>query len=753
MAWRSTGVALALLGAASLPASAQIKSFTGGGDTQVSRNEPVFYQADSAEYDRDTGFVTLTGHVEIWQGQRVLRADKVTYDRNTGVAAGRGHVVLLEPNGEVLFADYAELSQGMKDGILTNLRAQLAQNGRLAANGARRLEAHINELSRVIYSTCNACKDDPNGPLEWDIRARSAVQDLENKRIEYRDAVVDLYGWPVVYFPYFTQPDPSAKRASGFLPPSFGESKYIGVFGLIPYFWAIDKSTDATITPWMGTKSQAIEGLFRRAFNNGTVTVNTSVANDQDRGAWDLFGKGQFAIDDEWRWGFDVQRASSQTYFRDFRLPASPGAVNVLASNGYLEGFAQGSYSRLDVQAYQGLVTSIDDAKLPFVLPRYTYDFVGAPDALGGRFALSTTDFDVLRSSGTDTRRASLSMNWERPATGWFGDLWKLVFHVDSALYNTYDLSQQPSFGAANSATAAQGMPTVALEGHWPLMRAAGRGTQVIEPIVQLIAAPQGSSYAPFTAANGSTLLRTLIPNEDSLDFEFTDASLFSLNRYPGIDRLEGGPRANVALHGAWWFADGQQLDALVGQGYRAKPDHAFPTGSGLEDTVTDVVGHLDYTPSQNLDIGTHERFSHRNMSLQFADAIASYGPSWLKFNTGYIYEAYNPYTYYDQTPTGTVFNIPGAGFPNNLETRINEITFGFNATHGRWRMGTSLQSNLQTVQMVSAAASVAYEDECVVVAASFFRRFTSVDGDNGATTALFQITLKTVGTFGFNGL
>jgi hypothetical protein len=40
-----------------------------------------------------------------------------------------------------------------------------------------------------------------------------------------------------------------------------------------------------------------------------------------------------------------------------------------------------------------------------------------------------------------------------------------------------------------------------------------------------------------------------------------------------------------------------------------------------------------------------------------------------------------------------------------------------------------------------------------VVVAASFFRRFTSVDGDNGATTALFQITLKTVGTFGFNGL
>ena len=41
------------------------------------------------------------------------------------------------------------------------------------------------------------------------------------------------------------------------------------------------------------------------------------------------------------------------------------------------------------------------------------------------------------------------------------------------------------------------------------------------------------------------------IPNEDSLDFEFTDQNLFSLNRFPGIDRLEGGARANVGLHTA----------------------------------------------------------------------------------------------------------------------------------------------------------------------------------------------------------
>ncbi len=76
------------------------------------------FTADQVNYDRDTGLVTATGHVEAWQNDTVLRADKITFDRNTDVAAATGHVVLLEPDGQVLFADYAELTQGMKDGVL-----------------------------------------------------------------------------------------------------------------------------------------------------------------------------------------------------------------------------------------------------------------------------------------------------------------------------------------------------------------------------------------------------------------------------------------------------------------------------------------------------------------------------------------------------------------------------------------------------------------------------------------------------------
>ena len=111
------------------------------------------------------------GHVEAWQNGHVLRADEVTFNRQTGVATATGHVTLIEPSGQVLFADAAQLDQGMRDGILTAIRARLEQNGKLAANGGRRTGGVLNAMSQVVYSTCNLCKKHPERPPLWQIRA------------------------------------------------------------------------------------------------------------------------------------------------------------------------------------------------------------------------------------------------------------------------------------------------------------------------------------------------------------------------------------------------------------------------------------------------------------------------------------------------------------------------------------------------------------------------------------------------------
>jgi LPS-assembly protein len=723
------GVALAaLIPVARAQLSGIVKGNTAGAPG-YSKTDPVTFTADEVQYDRDGALVTATGHVEAWQGDRVLRADKITFDRNTNVAAATGHVVLLEPDGQVLFSEYGELTQGMREGVLRGMTARLAENGKLAANGARRLDANINELSRAIYSTCNVCAQHPEKPTLWDIRARSAVQDVDNKRIEYTDAVIDLYGLPVAYFPYLTQPDPSVKRASGFLVPSIGSSSYLGAFAEIPYYWVIDDQSDATLTPIIASSSApALDVQYRRRFNDGTLLVNGSIAYDKKELQGDVFAKGSFVINDEFRWGFDINRASSATYLTDYRVTS---LASVLTSQIYLEGFGVGSYTKLDARAYQGLTTSVVTNRLPYVLPRYQYSFIGEPDALGGRLGVDLGAFNVIRDQGTSTQRANLSADWERPVTGALGDLYKLVLHVDSAAYSAHGLGLTPNFASADTTQTAQAMPTAALDFHWPFMRDGdGKSSQIIEPIIQLVGAPNGSSYGP----------NTRVPNEDSLDFEFTDANLFSLNRFAGVDRLEGGMRANVALHAAWNFDGGAVLDGLVGQSYRAREDKAFPTGSGLDGTVSDIVSHLNFTPNKYLDFSTRQRFDHKNFDVTFADAIASGGSEDYRLNAGYFYASTNPYAFYNQTSTGS---LPGP--PRN------EVSLGGSAKYGAWKVSAYARRDLEASKMDSAGAQGTYEDECFIFDVKYFRRYTSVNNDHGATTILFTVTLKTVGQFGFH--
>jgi len=699
----------------------------------LSRTEPVTFTADHVTYDRDSAVVTATGHVEAWQNDHVLRADKVTFDRNTNVAAATGHVVLLEPDGQVLFSDYAELTQGMRDGVLRGMRAILAENGKLAANGARRTGGEINELSRAVYSTCNVCARDPSKPPLWQLRAYSAVQDLQNKRIEYEDAILDIYGIPVLYLPFFSNADPSAKRESGFLVPSLGNSSYLGPYLRVPYYLVINNQSDITLSPEIAVKSgPQLSYDYRQRFNNGSMTIDGSLAYDQHAAQGHVFAVGNFTFNDTWRYGFNINEASSSNYLRDFAVPNSPGS-NVLSSQVFAEGFGQGAYARVDIRGYQGLNNAVVDAKLPYVLPRYQYSYFGQPDEWGGRLSVDAGAFNIVRRQGANVERVNLSANWDRPWVGRYGEIYKATLHVDSAVYNGFDLNQQPDYISVDQTTTVRAQPTGAMEVRWPFMRTtAGGGTQIIEPIAQLIVSPN-------TGSSGYTR----VPNEDSLTADFTDQNLFALNRFPGIDRLEGGARANLGLHTSWNFSGGL-VDTLIGQSYREHPDDTFGPiygpNTGLDGHVSDVVARVTYSPSSFFDITGRTRLDHQNYDVHQAEALSSMGVPAFRVSGGYIYTSYNPYYALDNPPEVN---------PNSPR---NEVTMGVDSRVGPFKLSANAIRNLQTSSMDAVSADAKYEDECSVLEVKLYKRYFSINGDHGDTTVLFQITLKTVGTFGFHG-
>ncbi|MBW4022487.1 MAG: LPS-assembly protein LptD [Proteobacteria bacterium] len=696
------------------------------------RKKPVTFQADRIEYNQKTNVVTLAGHVEAWQAGHVLFADRVLYDRNTNVADAVGHVVLVSPDGQIIYSDYAELSRDMSSGIMSMMNVTLAQNAKLAANGGRRTDGKVNELSRAVYTACSVCAKHPNSYPLWQISARSATQDIQHHLIEYRDATMQIDGVPILWLPYFSHPDPSAKRMSGLLIPAAGFNSHLGAFTEIPYYWVINNSTDATVTPILSTKfGLAGDAKYREDFNFGRLNVDASAGLDHGKLGGALFANGIFDLNPSWRAGFNVQRASSVNYLNDYSI--LPNA-NELQSEFYLEGFGAGSYARLESSFYQGLVGSVTDSQLPLVLPYGLYSYKGQPDSLGGTLSLDANAFNILRTTGTSTQRAAISGNYALPFHDGLGELWSTVFHVDAAAYAATGLNDYPNYDTANSsASELRALPQVALNYRWPIVNDSGAlGSQLVQPIVQLIAAPIISN----------NIDKTNIPNEDSYDFQFTDANLFGFNKYPGIDRMESGMRANLGLESEWFLNNGGTIDGLIGQSYRAHKDNTFAPGSGLDGNVSDIVARLSYTPTSWLDFVYRTRLNHNGFQDQYTDTFVSAGVPALRVTGGYLYSKYDPYYYYDGNPP-----------PASYYTPRNEVTFGLSTVYKQWNLNTSFQRNIQTGQFDSTAINGGWQNDCLGVNLSFIRSNTTIGNETGSTTFLLTVTFKTIGTVGFNAL
>jgi LPS-assembly protein len=732
-----------------MPAWAQAPQATHSDDTHVepiTGNKPVTFLADNVSYDRVNGIVSAVGHVQAWQGDHYLSADKVTFDRNTGVAAAYGHVVMVEPDGQIVFGDYAEVSEGMRNGIIKGMHGLLADGGKLAANGARRTEGKLNEMARGVYSSCNLCSLHPERAPEWQIRASHLTQDLEHKRIEYYNAWIDMYGFPLFWVPYMSSTDPSVKRQTGLLPPAIGyDTDHLGTFLAVPYYIVLDDQSDVTLTPEVASQQGGqFEADYRRDFNDGVVHLQGGIGSDESQIGAFIFSSATFNWNDTWRYGASANLGTSETYLRDYQIEGF--LAPFLASGAYVEGFGVGSYTRLDSLVWQGLNSSINSSSLPYVLPQYTYSFFSEPNLLGGRLSFDTQDFNVLRPQGTSDRRLAGRLTWDRNFAGYLGEQYTLTATAQGAAYQATVLNSQPNWGLESNSTTVHGLPQVSLKINWPFVRDAGSlGTQLLEPIVQLIAAPQSGNA-----------LHDLLPNEDSLAYEFTDSTLFSLNRFGGYDRSDGGMRANFALHGNWTFLSGTELDALIGASVVEHIDqNLYPqfqpwNGFDRDKHLSDVLGRVRLVPNKWVDFTVRARVDHTTGDLNFADAITSFGDPHLRLNFGYFYGSINPYTEYLAN-----FNTPGYLVPQNIFaasffTPRNEVSAGLATKWGRYSLSGDARRNVETGQMDSVNVHAKYEDECTIFDMLFERRYTSIFGDSGDTTIMFTLTLKTVGQIGF---
>lgn len=661
--------------------------------------DDLLMTADELTYDEGTDSVIASGNVEVAQGERVLRAARVLYRRGDGVVIASGDVALREPEGDVLFADSVELTGDLRSGVIRRLGVLLADNSRIVAGGARRFDGNRTVMRKAVFSPCALCPNEPARPPLWQLKADTVVHDQTDRDLTYRDAFLEVFGVPVFYTPYFQHPDPSVTRRSGFLSPLYKSSRSLGVDVTIPYHWSFTPYRDATFSPrFTSDEGVVLAGEFRERTQDGQFVIDASLtqaytpADDGDRVRGHVFGHGLFHVDKTWRWGFDLEQALDDTYLRRYDISSEDELVTTL----FAERYWQRNFLSSRTYSFQSLRAGEQGDQSPIVLPLLEANLVTAPDYAGGYATLDGNLMILERLDGTDSRRFSIAGGWHRPMILAGGHLLRIDASLRGDLYHTYvPLDSGQSSGAMKSDTAARLLPQLALEWRYPLISRLGSLRQLIEPIVQGVISPNGGNPDE-------------IPNEDSRDFEFDHANLFSTNRFTGFDRIETGNRINYGVRLGFYGLDGGRATALFGQSLREDKSALFEPGSGLEHRLSDYVGQVHFQPSPLIDLSLRFRLDHRDAVVRRNELDLSAGPSWLRGRVGFVD--------LHRQPASRLGNAGGG----------REAHASFTAKlFDHWTFTSGIRREVKDNTSINWRAGLSYKDECILINTGMSRSFT----------------------------
>lgn len=270
---------------------------------KTAEEREVSVDAESLAYDQQANVLIAKGGVTLTRGDTVLTADEVRYDRTRGVADATGHVVLRDPQATVE-GDFAHLDMEDESGWVETAQASLKPSGYTLV-GKR-----IDKLGGPLYSVANGifttCQCGGLGRPSWSVSGTRTDVRLSGAG-EVRNATFRVKDVPVLYFPYFIFPA-NNDRQSGFLMPRIANSNRRGFQYEQPFYWAINKSSDATIALDVETRarigligeyryrlSREAAGEFTAAYYNEQIRVNTKGTTAPNGQPIDV-GEDRFAI-------------------------------------------------------------------------------------------------------------------------------------------------------------------------------------------------------------------------------------------------------------------------------------------------------------------------------------------------------------------------------------------------------------------------------------------------------------------------
>lgn len=639
------------------------------------------------------------GNVEaLFQGAR-LTASRIVYDRATGAMQITGPLVLTEGARVIVLADSAELRDGLRLGLIRSARVVLDEQLQIAANTVERRSERFTEMNDVIASACEICPE-RNTPL-WEVRADRVVHDTQERQLYFEGARLRMFGLPVAYIPRLRVPDPSLKRATGFLSPQLSLDTDHGLGLRAPYFIVLSADKDLTLTPFLGAKgTTALDARYRQAFSNGFLELGGLVARDSIRkGEWRgmVYAKGDFVMPRGYRLGFNLIHPSDRTVLEDYDREQPR-----LTSDITLERVQRDERIRFQALRFRSLRAVDVNATLPNSVGQGLYDRRFDMPGLGGvgRVRLEAEAYARRQPLAPDPKRVarfSADLGWRRDAVLPGGVLAAVGGNLG------FDHFRIAPAASALSPSVSRLRPSLMAELRWPLMRAsAGGATHVIEPVAQLV---------------WSTDKLHALPNATSLMPELDEGNLFSYDRFAGGDAREAGLRANLGLSWTRYDPDGWSSTITLGRIVRERDLNQFSANSPLAGRNSDWLLAASVDTAAGLTLSSRTLFSD-----DFDLARSAIELDW---------------TTDDFSVSTSYMRIQADPFENRADTASEWAFDGSRALNDYWTARVGWRYDIAQRRASRTSIGVDYQNECLRMAMQVVRSYSATTNSNSTRFGL----------------
>ena len=430
------------------------------------------------------------------------------------------------------------------------------------------------KFEKGVFTTCKKT----DGCPPWLFQAEKIEHDKKNKLIKYKNAWLKIYDMPVFYFPKFFHPDPTVKRQSGFLIPTFADSTNLGASFTIPYYKVLSESADLTFKPRVFSDKTIFQTEYRKAKKNSFHVADFSYFNHDVSSRSHFFLNSNYKLKSKYfdssNLEFNIENTNNDTYLKTYNI-SSPIINNRTVLSSYLDYKAYNDDSSLNIYTKVTEDLSQEDERYEYIYPyvnfsksfkKMQYTLTGYNKKFNTNQDITNITNNLLYTSDDNYSLFGLKKNW------------KVLFkNVNTRRDETSDKNGE-NYELYSG---------FFYDLNLPLLKKGEKFDKIIDPKISF-------RYSPNKNKN--------ITNEERrMDLD----NIFTLDRISSNETVEGGE--SITFGADYKFIENKTLDEIfkigIAQVFRNQENKDLPKTNSIGETRSDIFGNLTFYNNNFIDL------------------------------------------------------------------------------------------------------------------------------------------------------